>query len=277
MELELIDGVSNEEEEINAEVNEEVIKGEESVVDTDDDIVVVTIDGESAPGEEDHSQAPDWVRELRKSDREKSKKIRELELKLQSSDIKDVKQSVLGVKPTLEGFDYDEDAYESGLAMWYDQKRAVEDQKAKQEQDAKESETAWQAKLSSYAESKAKLKVIDFEDAEESVQTTFTVTQQGIILQGADNPALLIYALGKNPKKAKELASITDPVKYTFAIAKLESQLKVTPRKAPPPERVVTGSGSLSASTDGTLNRLRDEAEKTGDYTKVMQYKRSKK
>jgi hypothetical protein len=99
-----------------------------------------------------------------------------------------------------------------------------------------------------------------------------------VILQGADNPALVVYALGKNPKKAKELSSIADPVKFAFAVAKLEKELKVMPRKsAPAPERVVQTTGPKSGAVDSTLERLRAEAEKTGDYNKVMQYKRQKR
>jgi hypothetical protein len=97
------------------------------------------------------------------------------------------------------------------------------------------------------------------------------------VLQGADNPALVIYALGKNPKKAAELAKIEDPVKFAFAVAKLEKELKVTNRKAAPaPERMVSSTGRVSGAVDSTLERLRAEAEKTGNYTKVLQYKRQK-
>ena len=84
-----------------------------------------------------------------------------------------------------------------------------------------------------------------------------------------------MYALGKNPKKAKELAAINDPVKFAFAVAKLEAQLKVNPAKRPPaPERAVTGgSAPISGTTDSTLDRLRAEAERTGDMTKVIRYR----
>ena len=119
----------------------------------------------------------------------------------------------------------------------------------------------------------------DYEDAEAVALETFNVTQQGIVLQGSDNPALIIYALGKNTSKAKELASITDPVKFAFAVAKLETQLKVTNRKAAAsPERTInSGGGRISGSVDSTLERLREEALKTGDLSKVMAYKRGKK
>ena len=83
--------------------------------------------------------------------------------------------------------------------------------------------------------------------------------------------------LGKNPKKAKEISTITDPAKFAFAVAQLETQLKVTQRKAATaPERTVQGTGNKSGTVDSTLERLRTEAAKSGDFTKVVQYKKSK-
>jgi len=109
-------------------------------------------------------------------------------------------------------------------------------------------------------------------------QELFNITQQGVVLQGADNPALVIYALGKNPKKAAELAKIEDPVKFAFAVAKLEKELKVTNRKAAPaPERMISSTGRVSGAVDSTLERLREEAAKTGNYTKVTQYRAQKR
>jgi hypothetical protein len=122
--------------------------------------------------------------------------------------------------------------------------------------------------------------VRDFDDAESTVLSTLSVTQQGIIVQGADNSALVVYALGKNPAKAKELAGITDAVKFAFAIAKLETQLKVQAKSksAPPPEgKVRSGSAPISGSVDSNLERLRAEAEKTGDMSKVAAYKRAQR
>jgi hypothetical protein len=137
---------------------------------------------------------------------------------------------------------------------------------------------AWQSKLDGYGKAKAELRVKDYEDAEAVAQELFSITQQGVVLQGADNPALVIYALGKNPKKAKELSDIKDPVKFAFAVAKLEKELKVTNRKqAPAPERVVTGTGRSSGAVDSQLERLREEAARTGNMSKVVAYKRQKK
>ena len=252
--------------------------GSESEGSQESDDVVVTIGEESPPPEEELAHAPEWVRGLRKNYRELQREKRELEEKLKAVSGAETKPAALGQKPTLEGHDYDAEKYENALANWYDQKRLADEQAAKAKAEATAAEQAWQAKLTSYGKAKTELKVKDFEDAEATVQESLSSTQQGIILQGAENPALVIYALGKNPKKAKELAAITDPVKYAFAVAKLETQLKVTNRKAPPPpEGSVRGTGSTSGAVDSILERLRAEAEKTGDYSKVVAYKRSKK
>ena len=241
------------------------------------DEVIVSI-GEEAPPPEEQTHAPEWVRELRKTSREDKRRIRELEARLQTTAQTETKPVVLGKKPSLEEHDYDADKFEAALADWFDRKRQADEVQAKQEAEVMNQQKAWQAKLDGYGKAKAELKVKDFEDAEAVAQELFNITQQGVVLQGADNPALVIYALGKNPKKAKELSDIKDPVKFAFAVAKLEKELKVTNRRAaPPPERIVSGTGRVSGAVDSTLERLREEAARTGNMTKVVQYKAQKR
>lgn len=244
-----------------------------------DDEVVVTIGEETPPTEEEEvARAPEWVRELRKNHRELQRKNRELEEKLNATSGAETKPAPLGKKPTLEECDYDAEKFEAELAAWYERKRKADEEASRVEAEQKEAQKAWQGRLDAYGKAKAELKVKDFDDVEATVQENFSQTQQGIILQGAENSALLIYALGKNPKKLKELASTTDPVKFAFAVAKLETQLKVTNRKAaPPPEKTVRGTGPVSGTVDSQLERLRADAEKTGDYSKVAAYRRQKR
>ena len=243
----------------------------------DDDEVIVSI-GEDSPPPEEQAHAPERVRELRKANREKEQRIRELEQKLQSTAQTENKPVELGRKPRLEDHDYDSDRYEAALEQWYERKRQTEAQAEQARQAERAQRDAWAARLDAYGKAKAELKVRDFEDAEALAQEVFDVTQQGIVVQGADNPAMVIYALGKNPAKAKEIASIKDPVRFAFAVAKLEQKLKVTQRKAaPPPEKTISGTARVSGAVDSTLERLRAEALKTGDMTKVMAYKRQKR
>jgi hypothetical protein len=243
----------------------------------DPEEVIVTIGDEPAP--EPPEAAPGWVRELRRVNREREREIKELRDKLAAKEADPPPVLDPGKKPTLEDHDYDTEAYERELTAWYDRKRAADAELMRQLKADQEQQKAWQAKLEGYGKAKAELRVPDYDDAEAVAQSTFSIPQQSIIVAGAENPALLIYAMGRSPVKAKELAAITDPVKFTFAIAKLEAQLKVTPRKAPPaPEKQIrsTGGVPMSGAVDSTLERLRDEAAKTGDMTKVMAYKRQK-
>jgi hypothetical protein len=261
------------------EVVEEEIEVNESVdeVEPEDIEEVVVSIGEEAPPPEEHTPAPEWVKELRKTNRELQRQNRELQARVQAAPT-ETKPVVIGNKPKLEDHDYDADAYEEALTSWFERKRQADEINAKQEAEVMNQQKAWQAKLDGYGKAKAELRVKDFEDAEEVAQQVFSITQQGVLLQGADNPALVVYALGKNPAKAKELAEIKDPVKFAFAVAKLEKDLKVTNRRqAPAPERIVTGTGRSSGAVDSTLERLREEAARTGNMTKVIQYRAQKR
>lgn len=256
----------------------EAVEADETEDDEGSDGVVVQIAGEPpAPEDDEEVRAPEWVRDLRKNYREEKRRAKDLEQKLARFETQAPGAATLGPKPTLEKADYDTDRYEKELANWYDKKRQHDDREVsvKSEQQAVQKE--WERKLEGYQSAKAGLKVRDFEFAEDVVQDNLSVMQQGMIVQGADNAALVVYALGKNPKKAKELASITDPVKFAFAVAKLETQLKISNRKAQvSPERKISGTGRPSGAVDSTLDRLRADAEKTGDYSKVFQYKKQK-
>lgn len=261
------------------EVDAEPLSGTDDEQGDDDaiaDEVVVSIGDEQPPEEK---PAPRWVKELRKSQRELARENRELKARLESTASTETKPVQLGPKPTLDGCDYDSERYEAELASWFERKRDADlaEQRVRDAQQAQERD--WRAKLEAYGKAKAELKVRDYDEAEDAVQSLFDVTQQGVMLEGADNPALLVYALGKSPSKAKELAAIKSPVKFAFAIAKLEKELKVSTRtkQAPAPEKTVSGTARISGSVDSNLERLREEAARTGDISKVVAYKRQLK
>tara|TARA_R110000851_G_scaffold281730_1_gene435198 strand:+ start:737 stop:1597 length:861 start_codon:yes stop_codon:yes gene_type:complete len=268
---------TTEEAEENLEL-EEVTEGDPSEgaeESEEEEDIVVSIGEESPPPEKE--PAPEWVRELRKSNRELHRRNRELESQFsQATETNPV--VTLGTKPSLEKHDYDTDKYEASLADWYERKRSVDDQQAQVKQAEQQQAEAWQQKLQGYADAKSKLKVKDYDDAEEVVQQMFNVVQQGVMIQGAEDSALVIYALGKNLEQAKELAKIDDPVKFAFAVARLESKLKITSRKAATrPESKISATASSAGAVDSTLERLREEASKSGNMDKVMAYKRAQK
>lgn len=265
---------------VDDELETEVDTEQENPGEADDegsDEVVVTIGGESpTPEEEEAETAPEWVRNLRKSDREKSRRIRELEAQVTQKAVTD-KTVELGPKPKLEDCGYDEEKFESELEAWTERKRSVAAKEESKRKDEEAQQASWQERVSTYEKAKAGLKVKDYDDAESVARDTLSTTQQGIIVNGADNAALLVYAIGKNPAKAKELASITDPVKFAFAVSKLETKLTVNRKVVPPPEKSVRGSAPAGGIVDKNLERLRAEADKTGDRSKVVRYIHEKK
>lgn len=255
--------------------NEAESESKKSVDDSDGENDLVVSIGDEKPEEtEETRRAPEWVRELRKSHREAQKENRELKAKLEELSSPELKSMDPGKKPTLEGCDYDSSAYEKSLSEWYEKKREHDASLAEQRAEREREEKEWKSTLDSYGVKKSELKAKDFDEVEMTVQDALSVTQQGMIVSGADNPALVVYALGKNPEKLKELASITNPVKFAFAVAKLETVLKVNRKSTPPPEKSINGTGRVASTTEQTLERLRAEARKTGDFSKVTAYKR---
>lgn len=239
--------------------------------------------GDQTPPEPDESEsaaAPQWVKDLRKQRREDQKRIKELEREVASTKGGSAHSiPEVGKKPTMEDadIDYDADKFEVALTAWHERKRAADKAVSDQQAAAEQQQQEWQGRLEHYANSKVSTskKFRDFEEAEEEVLHNMDVTKQGIILQGASDPALLVYALGKNPEEMQRLMKISDPIKFAWEAAQLETKLKTQARKsAPPPEGSVRGSAPISGSVESNLERLRAEAEKTGDYSKVTAYKR---
>lgn len=260
----------------------EPIAIEGSEPEADDAPVVITLGDEPEPEADELSlpeEAPKWAKGLRETAEERRKRIRELErenreLKARAAPVEE--ELELGKEPDLEDFDYDTDAFKTAWREWDAKAKEVEAKKDAKRKEAEQVEQAWQAKVQGYQEAKAKLRVADFEDAEEVVQTMFDQTQQGLVVHIAKDAAVLTYAIGKNPEKAKELAAIKDPIMFAVAVGKLEETVKVfsTRKPAAKPETSPTSTARGSSSLDNHLERLREEAGRTGDFSKVMAYKK---
>jgi len=230
--------------------------------------------------EEEVAKAPAWVQDLRKRDREREREKRELQKRvkeLEAANTVTQDKPKLGAKPSLADFDYDEDAHGAALDKWYADKATFEAEESKAQQQERQAQQSWEAKVSSYNEAKIKLPVDDFAEAEALIQDTFDATQQALLIKVAKDAPTLVYALGKNPKKANDLAAIKDYTEFVAEAVRLEMSVKTTRKPATSPERAVSvPAAGGGVSTDNTLDRLRDEAAKTGDYSKVLAYKKSK-
>jgi hypothetical protein len=244
--------------------------------------VVISLAGEEVQPEEDENAAPTWVRDLRKSNREKDRALRERDAEI--ARLKGAPAApaaiVVGEEPTFEGCEYDPDKFKVAFTAWSKRKNEADAQERTRNQVREQEQAQWTTRLKAVDTATAKLGVKDAEDATNAFEGTFSVVQRGIILGALEDPknsAAMRYALGMNPKRAKELAAIADPIKFAVAIGKLEDKLTIAPRKtAPLPETRLRGSAPMSGAIDSTLERLQKEAEKTSDRSKVAAHIRAK-
>lgn len=241
----------------------------------DEEEVVITVGDD--PEEED-DKAPGWVKDVRIQNRELKRKLREIEASQKNPKLDAVEDP--GPEPTISDpdIDYDSDIYSSKFKTWHNKTQAIAKLTKEKADKDKKDQDAWNSTLSNYGNKKNNLKVKGFEASEALVQEILSETQIGIILDGADNPANVVYAIGKNAKIANDLASITSPVKFAVAMAKLEVSLKITKRKqAPPPSSLPKGSAVGSSNTDKKLDKLYAEAAKSGDMSEVRSFKKRMK
>ena len=268
-------------EETPAEPESETTEGDEpapSGESSDDDELVITLGDEPAPEPEPEEtpvirQMRQALKEAKKREREKDALLAQIQARPAAAEPEDP-----GPMPKISEFDFDEDKHSQAVEQWTAKKAAADLSRLKRQQQQEAAQAEWGKRVQAYEQAKTALKVPRFDDAEEAVKDTLTIAQQSLLLKAKD-PEKLVYALGNNPKRLKALASITDPVDFVYAVGELRQEMKVIPKKKPPvPERVPARGGAAGYTTaDNTLEKLRAEAERTGDFSKVFAYKSAQK
>jgi hypothetical protein len=185
----------------------------------------------------------------------------------------------VGEKPTLLGCDYDEDKYEAELDAWKERKAASERQTATSREATEEQAQQWASKITKIAEEKIALGKADTDETFETVKAALSESQLATVIATIDEggAAKFIYALGKHPDRLAALAAQTDTIRLIKDVTRLEGQLKmVKQRKVIEPDTPERGSARLSkVSTDKKLAKLEAEADRTGDRTELIKYKKS--
>lgn len=206
----------------------------------------------------DGQPAPQWVKDLRKNNREKDKELRELrrqleEIQSKPAEVQQPQSDALPPKPTLESCDYDEAAFEQAVTDWHEKKSRAEQQKHQQERQQQENIQKFQQRLQKHQERATKLPVKDYRETEEIVRRELPVIQQEILIHAADEGSELIaYALGKNPQLRQRVAAETDPIRAAFLLGQISKQVSLAPKpkKAIKPEPEVRGGGADAKQDD---------------------------
>jgi hypothetical protein len=227
---------------------------------------------------EDEEAAPNWVKELRKKNKEDQKRLRELEeenRKLKGG----VPVEQEPKEPELEDFDYDADLFKKAMREYFDKKSKFEAKQAEQAKAQEEINKEWQAKNEAYAKAKSRFNAEKMADAESEVTSVLSPARQAMLMDVSDDPAAMVVALGQNPEILRKIASIKSDGQAIKEMVKVEMQMKVQSKgkTPPPPERTISGSGRTAGSSANRLEELREKAHKTGDMTEYLAEKRRQK
>lgn len=232
----------------------------------DGDVLVVFGDDEV----ESEPETP-TIRRMREALRDKDRRLKEALAKVPKVEV--------GEKPDLwDDCDGDPERFEIALDAWKQRKAEAEAAQNVQSATNDTARAEFDSELAEYAQQKTKLARPDFDTAETLVVGKLSPVQQSVVIMAAKNKAAMIYALGKYPDRLDALAEITNPVKLAVAAAELERSLKVQARKkASPPQERMRGGTPNNAPADQKEAALEKEADRTGDRTKLIAYRREQK
>lgn len=258
----------------------EAPKGDEA--DGADDLVI-TLEGQDLPADDGDEPPPGLepkasaaFAKMRADNKRMARELREAKAKQEAApQAQPAAIEPLGDEPTLEGCDFDAEVYAPKLKAYLARKAEHESRAAQQQEAQRKEQEAWTARLTAYKQEAVKLKRPDFEDAEAAVQASFSTVQQGLLLKHP-KAAALVYVLGKNPARAKTLAAISDPVDFAYAAADLAGQVKVERKSPPPPtDTPIRGRTSGAALAHQSLDALKEQGRRTGDYSAYFNAKRA--
>ena len=136
-------------------------------------------------------------------------------------------------------------------------------------------------KLEQHYERADKLAMPNYEELEDKAIGVIGNDFAKVIMSNTDKSHLILGHLGANSGKAQELADLlqTDPVAALVKAVEIGSRLNIKTKhsNAPDPERNVSGGKASMSTSDIKLEKLRAEASKTGDMSKLLAYKKKLK
>ena len=248
-------------------------EGSESQDDSADDALDFSFDdGEDSDGDKDPfagQKAPQWIKDTRKENRELKRQLRQLQ---QQQGIHE--QQVLREKPTLDDHDYDSDAFEQDYAQWLTEKQQVDAQVHAERQKYQQYHERYKADVDAI-----KAKAPDYDEVELSVVDVLSEQKQGLLQMLVDNPAKVVYALGKNSPAQLERLSKLDDIQFAKQIVLMEMQMssKTKSRNQNKPKPKTHELEGAAGGADTRLAKLEAEADRTGDRSKVAAYKKQMK
>ena len=235
---------------------------------------VITIAGE-AP-EVDDADDPDVEAELgdrgkralkaaRDAAKEAKRKLREVEARAAELEAAQKPVEPELKRPSLEECGFNEDVFAEKMTAYVAAQAKKREQQAEDDARAKTAQEAYKAKLDRYNAERGKVGVDD--DVQARVVAVLSPAQQTALMDAGRDPAKLVAALAKTPKVLTELAAIKEIHKFTYRLAEIEGKIQMTTKPPPPETKLRGGNGAASSFSAADLEKLRDIAEETGNYS----------
>lgn len=242
---------------------------EKPAPDEDGDETIVRFEDE----DEDQEGDSPVIRRLRERNRELNRRLGDARRSIPPE-----QPIELGEEPTWESCDYDEERWKNEHKAWEAKKTVYERKRAAEAEEARRTEEGWRRDMDAYNRRKKELAIPDYEDIESSVTQVLSPMQQAVIVKAAADPAVFVAAIGRSEDKLEALAKIDDPIKLAVAVTNMEGSIRmVVRRKGANVDEPVYGSAPIPRGVDSRLAYLEKQAQQSGDYTKLFDYKRKLK
>ncbi len=220
--------------------------------------------------EPEDDTAPDLPKRLRDIIKERDKELAILRRRdAEAAELRKPQPIDVGEEPTMESCDWDDDKFKAEWGAW--KERSVRAELAPVQED----DLAAQAKkdVERLNTGLATLAYSDAADMTATAKAALTPQQEFSIATVAKDPATLIYALGKNPAKLAALTAETNPIRFIAAVARMEDSMRVGKKAVPNPEHIPQGD-AMPKSADKQLAKLEAEANRTGNRTALIAYRK---
>lgn len=237
----------------------------ESQDDSDDDALDFSFDDDGDISDPFKGQeAPEWVKKVREENRE-------LKRQLKQREAQQMPQQVLREEPTLDDHDYDDEAFKQDYAQWLQEKQQIDAQVQAERQKYQQYHERYKADVDAI-----KAKAPDYDEVELSVVDVLSEQKQGLLQMLVDNPAKVVYALGKNSPAQLDRLSKLDDIQFAKQIVLMEMQMssKTKSRNQNKPKPKTHELEGAAGGADTRLAKLEAEADRTGDRSKVAAYKK---
>lgn len=219
--------------------------------------------------EDGEAEETPLIKRLREQNRELSRRLHQKAKAPEEND----PEPVVPPKPSMEEFGYDVDTYEQASDAYVAAKEAHAEWRARESSRIARREQQQGEQARQIEQQRRALGVTDYDERASVVHDRLSENQIAILMNAANDPARVIYALGRSSGRLDMLAGEDNLAKFAAMVGALEKDIKVSKRKAPAPETKVRGAtAQFSTSADAKrLEKLEKdfEAGKITDRTEI--------